>query len=247
MAIAKGGPQEAARVMTDTFAVAAVRCDREGRFLWVNPTYARWAARAPEKIVGARIVDIVGTRAMAKIQPFVDRIIRGEPVTYERLVELPGLGRRWVKWAYTPTIGAAGRVDGWVATGMDIQEAKDAERKRDEFLATLAHELRNPLAPIRNAVAILGRKGSMDPELAWSREVIVRQVEQMSRLIDDLLDIERISRGKFLVRKERMLLERAIDMALEMSRPYINAAGHRLSVLMPNDRVMVEADATRLA
>src|SRR3954471_15898851 len=109
MAIAKGGPQEAARVMTDTFAVAAVRCDREGRFLWVNPTYARWAARAPEKIVGARIVDIggararekcvgshsdniVGRRAMAEFHRFVDPIIRGEPVTYERLVELPGLG-----------------------------------------------------------------------------------------------------------------------------------------------------------
>src|SRR3954471_4509813 len=213
MAIAKGGPQEAARVMTDTLAVAAVRCDREGRFLWVNPTYARWVARTPEKIVGARIVDIVGARAMAEIQPFVAPVLRGEPVSFERVVELPGLGRRWVKWAYTPTIGAAGRVDGWVATGMDIQEAKDAERKRDEFLATLAHELRNPLAPIRNAVAILGRKGANDPELVWSREVIDRQVEQMTRLIDDLLDIERISRGRLLLKKERIALEQVVDMA----------------------------------
>jgi CheY-like chemotaxis protein len=69
----------------------------------------------------------------------------------------------------------------------------------------------------------------------------------MSRLIDDLLDIERISRGKFLVRKERIALERAIDMALEMSRPYITSAGHRLSVLMPSERVMVDADPARLA
>jgi len=125
--------------MTDTLAVAAVRCDREGRFLWVNPTYARWAARGADKIVGMRIVDIMGSRAMSEIQPFVDRILKGEPVAYERLVEMPGLGRRWVKWAYTPTMDAAGRVDGWVATGMDIQEAREAERKRDEFLATLAH------------------------------------------------------------------------------------------------------------
>src|SRR4051812_13675525 len=247
MAIAKGGPQEAARVMTDTFAVAAVRCDREGRFLWVNPTYARWAARAPEKIVGARIVDILGTRAMAEIQPFVDRIIRGEPVTYERLVELPGLGRRWVKWAYTPTIGAAGRVDGWVATGMDIQEAKDAERRKDEFLATLAHELRNPLAPIRNAVAILGRKGSQDPEVAWSQGVIERQIESLSRLIDDLLDIERISRGRFELRREPVTLEALVDMALEASRPYVNAAGHHLSVLLPSERAVVDADAGRVS
>src|SRR5436190_5787208 len=247
MAIEKGGPQAAARVMTETLAVAAVRCDREGRILWVNPTYARWVARGPEKIVGARIVDIVGARAMAEIQPFVDPVLRGDPVTYERLVELPGLGRRWVKWAYTPTLDSAGHVDGWVATGMDIQEAKEAERTRDEFLATLAHELRGPLSPIRNAVAILGRKGSQDPEVAWSQGVIERQIEQLSRLIDDLLDIERISRGKFLLRRERVPLEVAIDMALEAARPVINAAGHHLSVLLPSERAMVEADAARLA
>jgi len=247
MASEVGGQREAPRVTTDTLAVAAVRCDREGRFLWVNPTYARWAARGPEKIVGTRIVDIVGLRAMAEIQPFVDRILKGEPVTYERLVELPGFGRRWVKWAYTPTIDAAGRVDGWVATGMDIQEAKEAERKRDEFLATLAHELRNPLAPIRNAVAILGRKGSQDPEVAWSQGVIERQIEQLSRLIDDLLDIERISRGKFMLRRSPVPLEVAIDMALEASRPQINAAGHHLSVLLPSERVAIDADVARIA
>src|SRR5256885_1777733 len=95
------------------------------------------------------------------------------------------------------------------------QEAKEAERKRDEFLATLAHELRNPLAPIRNAVAILGRKGSQDPEVAWSQGVIERQIEQLSRLIDDLLDIERISRGKFMLRRSPVPLEVAIDRSEE--------------------------------
>ena len=247
MASDQGGPHADARVTTDTLAVAAVRCDREGRFLWVNPTYARWAARPTDKVVGARIVDIVGSRAMAEIQPFIDRVLRSEPVAYERLVELPGFGRRWVKWAYTPTIDVAGRVDGWVATGMDIQETKEAERKRDEFLATLAHELRNPLAPIRNAVAILGRKGSQDPEVAWSQGVIERQIEQLSRLIDDLLDIERISRGKFMLRRTPVPLEVAIDMALEASRPQINAAGHHLSVLLPSERVAIDADAARIA
>jgi signal transduction histidine kinase len=188
-------PGEEPRVVTDTVPVAAVRCDRDGRYLWVKPTYARWVARPAKQIVGLHIRDIIGARAMREIEPFVERVLAGEPVQYERLAELPGLGRHWIKWAYTPTYDAAGAVEGWVATGMDIQGAKDAERKRDEFLATLAHELRNPLAPIRNAVAILGRKGPHDPEVAWSQGVIERQVEQLSRLIDDLLDIERISRG----------------------------------------------------
>ena len=243
----KGEAREELRVVTDTMPVAAVRCGRDGRFLWVNATYAKWAARPAAKIQGLRIVDIMGARAMAEIEPFVARVLKGEPLAYERLVELPGLGRRWVKWAYTPTLDSAGRVDGWVATGMDIHDAREAERKRDEFLATLAHELRNPLAPIRNAVAILGRKGPQDPEVAWSQGVIERQIEQLSRLIDDLLDIERISRGKFLLRRSPMPLEAAIDMALEASRPYINAAGHHLSVLLPSERVAIDADAARLA
>jgi CheY-like chemotaxis protein len=91
------------------------------------------------------------------------------------------------------------------------------------------------------------RLNKTDPELAWSREVIERQVGQLSRLIDDLLDIARIASGKLLVRKERLPLERAIDMALETSRPHLNAAGHRVSVLLPSERVTVEGDAARLA
>jgi PAS domain S-box-containing protein len=240
-------PGEEPRVVTDTVPVAAVRCDRDGRYLWVNPTYARWVARPAKQIVGLHIRDIIGARAMREIEPFVERVLAGEPVQYERLAELPGLGRHWIKWAYTPTYDAAGAVEGWVATGMDIQGAREAERKRDEFLATLAHELRNPLAPIRNAVAILGRKGPHDPEVAWSQGVIERQVEQLSRLIDDLLDIERISRGKFVLRRERVPLEVTIDMALEASRPIINAAGHHLSVLLPSERVLIDADPARLA
>ena len=172
----------------------------------------------------------------------------GESLTEQcRVVELPGLGRRWVKWAYTPTYDASGRLDGWIANGIDIDSTKQAEQTRDQFLATLAHELRGPLSPIRNAVAILGRKGSQDPEVAWSQGVIDRQIDQLSRLIDDLLDIERISRGKFLLRRERVPLEVVIDMALEAARPVINAAGHHLSVLMPTERAMVDADPARLA
>jgi signal transduction histidine kinase/ActR/RegA family two-component response regulator len=176
-------------------------------------------------------------------------------VQWERLAHYAGgLGQRWVSGIYAPILDATGHPDGWVTIMTDVHDRKLAEdtlkaadRHKDDFLATLAHELRNPLAPIRNAVAILGRKGPLDAELAWSRDVIVRQVEQMSRLIEDLLDIERISRGKFLIRKERVALERTVDMALEMARPYITSAGHHLSVLMPSEAVMVDADPARLA
>ncbi|HEY5897251.1 MAG TPA: response regulator [Burkholderiales bacterium] len=240
-------PGEELRVVTETMPVAAMRFDRQGRFLWVNSTYAKWVARAPQDIVGRRIDELIGARAVREIQPFIDRVLAGEPTQYERFVALPGAGRRWVKFAFTPTSDSAGHVDGWVSTGMDIHEQKEADRRKDEFLATLAHELRNPLAPIRNAVAILGRKGPHDPEVAWSQGVIERQIDQLSRLIDDLLDIERISRGKFVLRKEVVSLEVVIDMALEASRPHINAAGHHLSVLLPSERVALDADPARLA
>jgi PAS domain S-box-containing protein len=245
--------QDQMQIITDTMSAAVCRTGNDLRYVWMNPVYARWLGRPEKEAVGQPVADVLGAQ-MREIAPYVARVLKGEQVQYERLADLPGLGRRWIAAVFTPILDALGQPDGWVTICTDIHDRKTAEeelresdRRKDDFLATLAHELRNPLAPIRNAVAILARKGSLDPELAWSREVIERQVEQMSRLIDDLLDIERISRGKFPVRKERIDLERAIDIALEMSRPYINAAGHRLSVLMPGERVVLDADPARLA
>ncbi len=246
--------REQLQVITDTMSAAACRTGNDLRYIWMNPVYARWLGKPAGKVVGQPIADVLGPTQMREIAPYVARVLQGEQVQYERLADLPGLGQRWISVVFTPIVDTNGHSDGWVTICTDVHDRKSAEqalreadRRKDDFLATLAHELRNPLAPIRNATAILARKGGLDPEVAWTREVIGRQVEQMSRLIDDLLDIERISRGKFLIRKERIPLERTIDMALEMSRPYITAAGHRLSVLMPSERVVLDADPTRLA
>src|SRR5262245_39604421 len=233
---------------------AALRCSRDLRFLWVNPHYARWFGVAPEAIAGRPMQELLGAAAIRELRGHIDRVLKGEQVDFERRVDFPGLRRRWVRSIYTPTRDARGAVDGWVAVAVDVhdrkaaeQALKESERKKDEFLAALAHELRNPLAPMRNAVAILGRKGPLDPEVAWSRGVMERQIDQLSRLIDDLLDIERIARGRFELRTERVPLEMVVDMALESSRPQINASGHHLSVLLPAERVHVEADPHRLA
>jgi signal transduction histidine kinase len=200
------------------------------------------------EIVGRRIAEVIGNEAMRWFEPYIERVLAGEEVQYERLARIGGPEARWVLWTCTPTD------DGWVAIGTDIHDRKLAEQalreaqgRRDEFLAALAHELRNPLAPMRNAAAILGRKGSQDPEVAWSQGVIERQIDQMSRLIEDLVDIERIARGRLELRRERVPLEALVDMALESSRPQVNASGHRLSVLMPSERVVLDADPVRLA
>lgn len=128
------------------------------------------------------------------------------------------------------------------------QALRDADRKKDTFIATLAHELRNPLAPIRNAVNVLRQGVQADPQqLAWCRDVIDRQVAQMSRLLEDLLDVSRMTRGQFALRREPLVLATVIEQAIEIARPLIDAPGHTLSVAMPTEPIGLEGDLTRLA
>ena len=245
--------REELRLVTDTMPAGVVRVSADLHYVWVNRVFASWVGKTPDEIIGRPVGEVIGENDWHDLRPFVERTLRGERVEYERPARFAA-GERWIHSVMEPTRDPSGAPNGLVAVVSDIHDRKlmeetlhQAERRKDEFLATLAHELRNPLAPIRNAVAILGKKDALDPELSWSREVIERQVDQMSRLIDDLLDIARIAGGKLLIRKERLPLERAIDMALETSRPYINAAGHSLSVLLPSERVTVDADPARLA
>jgi PAS domain S-box-containing protein len=122
----------------------------------------------------------------------------------------------------------------------------EANRRKDEFLATLAHELRNPLAPIRNAVELLRIKDSPDPELRDAREIIERQVRQLTRLVDDLLDVSRITSGRIRLQRERVSLATVVTDAVESSRPFIEASAHELTVSLPPDPIYVDGDAIRL-
>jgi signal transduction histidine kinase len=127
------------------------------------------------------------------------------------------------------------------------QALREADRRKDEFLATLAHELRNPLAPIRNGIEVL-KHAPADPVAGRAvLEMMDRQLAQMVRLVDDLLDVSRISRGKIELRTEPVELSAAIRNALETNRQAIEAAGHELVVDVPAEKILVEADLTRLS
>ena len=128
-----------------------------------------------------------------------------------------------------------------------VRALKDADRRKDEFLAVLAHELRNPLAPVRNAIEILRSTPATTPQLQWTQDVIDRQVRQLSRLVDDLLDVSRIARGKIELRMQRVEIGEAVRIALESSRPLIERGGHELTVQLPVEPVRVDADLARLA
>lgn len=121
-----------------------------------------------------------------------------------------------------------------------------ADRSKDDFLATLAHELRNPLAPICNALHLLKVAGNNGSDSQWARDMIERQVRQMVRLVDDLLDISRIARGKLQVRKGPVQLGPLIASAVEISRPLLEQRRHQLTVTLPTEPVWLEADESRL-
>jgi signal transduction histidine kinase/CheY-like chemotaxis protein len=128
-----------------------------------------------------------------------------------------------------------------------VHELREADRRKDEFLATLAHELRNPLAPIRNAAAVLIEKNISLETLQTSAKIIDRQVSHMARLLEDLLDISRISRNRLQLRREPIELNQIIQSAVETSRPTIEYAHHELFIEYPSESIIVDADAVRLA
>jgi signal transduction histidine kinase len=122
-----------------------------------------------------------------------------------------------------------------------------ADRRKDEFLATLAHELRNPLAPLRNGLALL-KLADERPDLARdARDMMERQLDQMVRLVDDLLDVSRIATGKLALRRARIDLKDVLAAAVETARPFIAARGHALELKLPDEPMPLDADATRLS
>jgi signal transduction histidine kinase len=126
------------------------------------------------------------------------------------------------------------------------QALKEADRHKDEFLAMLAHELRNPLAPIRNAVHLMKMKAVADPQLLLSRDIIERQLLQLSRLVDDLLDVSRITRGKINLTRQRVELRELVDRAVETVTPAIEGRGHSLEVDIPTRPLAIYGDPMRL-
>ena len=124
---------------------------------------------------------------------------------------------------------------------------RDADRRKDEFLAILAHELRNPLAPIRNAVQMMGMKPFADPETSWCRDTIDRQIQLLVRLVDDLLDVSRITQGKIKLQKRRIEVGEMVQLGIETCRAQIDGRRQELQVEVPSKPMVVEGDLQRLA
>jgi PAS domain S-box-containing protein len=159
----------------------------------------------------------------------------------------------WASVVITPVRDKEGTLLGYTKITRDlserrrVQELETGTRQMSEFLAMLGHELRNPLAPIRNALGVLEVRPDADERARTARDIIDRQVEHLTRLVDDLLDVGRITSGKISLRRERVELAAVATRAVEGSRPLLDERRHALEVSLPDEPVVVEGDETRLA
>jgi PAS domain S-box-containing protein len=160
---------------------------------------------------------------------------------------------RWMLSAGSPRHSPSGELLGYVGSTLDINDRmlaestlRDADRRKDEFLATLAHELRNPLAPIRNAIEVLNFARVRHPQVEWAQGMIDRQVDQLTRLVEDLLDVSRITRGTLELRVEPIALEELVREVVETSQPMLAAEHTWIAVSLPEEPITLLGDRVRL-
>ncbi|HEV7800292.1 MAG TPA: PAS domain-containing protein [Burkholderiales bacterium] len=235
--------------------------DLEHRFAYANEALLRMWGRSPEDALGKTCLELGYEPWHAEMH---DREIEQVVATRQPIrgeVPFTGTnGRRIYEYIFVPVIGVNGEVVAVAGTTRDVTERQQSEqamreqaerlresdRAKDEFLATLAHELRNPLAPIANSLEVLKRAGENREAAARARGTIDRQITHLVRLVDDLLDVSRITRGKLELRTQRIALASIVEQALESCRPHLDAAGHALTIATPGTPIFVEADPVRL-
>jgi PAS domain S-box-containing protein len=238
-------------------------------FIWSTDAQGRFTfmSRRFEVLTGLTLQDLRHDDWQQVLHPderaaatelFLEAIRNRSPLNGRMRVRRTDGGYCWIESSAVPLLDdspdAPPNFRGLIGVSMDVselveaeQELREADQRKDEFLATLAHELRNPLAPIRHAVQIMRTKGIVEPAVANLRDIIDRQVSSMARMVDDLLDVSRISRGKLELRKSRVTLQQVIENAVETCRPLIEKNRQQLEVTLPAKPLVLDADLTRLS
>ena len=217
---------------------------------------------APEEIIGDSIMRLIPPERHGEEEQILARLKAGERIEHFDTERVTKSGQRLpVSLTISPIRDTEGKIIGASKIVRDITERKrleadlrrsteqllEADQRKNEFLAMLAHELRNPLAPLRNGLAILSQIGSHDEVRQPTQEMMERQVEHITRLLDDLLDISRITSGKVELHKERVELEDVIRQGVETCRSMLEAAGQELTLQLPTEPLVLQADPVRLA
>ncbi len=242
------------RVLADNVPVMIWVADHEGNVTYLNKTWRQFTGRHREHMGAGWLEGVHPTdceRVKAEFRRHIDE--RATFALEMRLRRADG-SYAWITDTATPLYLEGGEFAGYIGTCADItltklheQHLEQADRRKDEFIATLAHELRNPLAPIRNALTILRSDDADHHGMRWAREVIERQVTQLVRLVDDLLDVARVACGHLELRRETIPVDSIIHDAIEASRPLLERGRHQLHVSLSAQTPYVHGDRTRLA
>jgi PAS domain S-box-containing protein len=224
------------------------------RVLYANDALIEMWGHSPEDTIGKTFLEIGYEPWHAEMHGREIDQVRATKTPVRGEVPFAGThGRRTYDYIFVPVMGADGEVEAVAGTTRDVTERKQAEealreadRRKDEFIALLAHELRNPLAPIRNGLEVI-RLSNDRAVRERSQAMMDRQLAHMVRLIDDLLDVSRINRSKMELRRSRVTLSEVVASAVETARPLVDEAGHELTVSLPAATVRLDADLTRLS
>jgi PAS domain S-box-containing protein len=238
---------------------AVIATDARGYVRMLNAVAERltgWPTAEAQGTPLDRVFRIINEKTRADVESPVDKALRAGTVVgisnHTLLIGRDG-AETPIEDSAAPIRDLNGAIDGVVLVFRDAsrersieQALHEADRKKDEFIAVLAHELRNPLAPILQAAQILQAPGATPEQLSWGHQVIDRQAKTMGRLLDDLLDVSRIARGTLEVRKSPVLLLTLIEGAVETARPAIDARKHTLQLSLPSEAIELDADPVRM-
>lgn len=250
------------RRMADAVPVLIWQSDTDGLCDYFNHPWLTFTGRPLEQELGNGWTDGMHPEDFEHCQQIYSHAfaVREPFQTVYRLKRHDGQ-YRWLLDNGAPRHAPDGRFEGYVGTCIDITEHKNLEealrsrsdelvlagRRKDEFLAMLSHELRNPLVPIMNSIAVMRTFNIADPLLAKSLTIIQRQTDHLRNVVNDLLDVARVANGKIGVNKEPISLDRVIERAVEISHPKIAMSGHTLKISKPPDQVYLDGDLMRLA
>jgi PAS domain S-box-containing protein len=244
------------RLMADAAPVLIWISDTSKACIWFNRSWLEFAGRAMDQELGSGWLQGVHPADLERYLATYSASFDGrQAFSMDYRLRRRDGEYRWMVAQGVPLFeGPGGAFSGYIGSCIDITDRKraedslrEADRRKDEFLATLAHELRNPLAPIRQAVRIARSPQVTEAQLRWSHDVIERQATHMSLLLGDLLDAARITERKLELRKENVELAAIIDTAIETARPLLDARRQRLHITMPTWPVPLHVDALRLA
>jgi PAS domain S-box-containing protein len=243
------------RAIGESISYGVWVCDKNGRNVYVSESYLSLIGMTQTQYAELGWDAVLHPSEAPEVrESWLECIRSGSPWYRELRVRGADDRHHWVLSQGVPIKGDDGEISAWAGINLDIGRLKlteealrDADRRKDEFLATLAHELRNPLAPIRHAAKVLDSTVIDAENHKWAREVITRQVQRMALLLEDLLDVSRITQGRLSLKIETVPLTSVVEAAVETARPLIESKKHKLVIDIPVEPVLFNVDPLRLS